>query len=90
MQKKLAKTKARAQILENMEFGEEQVLQGEILGIHQQSLNSKQTKKKNSEALHSQQDGDYLIPVYQAEHKKKEFSIEKSIVDVLCHLVKQQ
>ena len=90
MQEKLTKAKARAQILENVEFGEEQVLQGEILGIHQQSLHSKQTKKEDSEALHSQQDGDYLIPVYQAEHKKKEFSSEKSIVDALCHLAKQQ
>ena len=32
MQEKLAKARARAKILENVEFGEEQKLQGKILG----------------------------------------------------------
>ena len=53
MQKKLAKARAKAQILENVEFGEKQELQVEILGNHQQSLHSRQTKKENSEAPHS-------------------------------------
>ena len=47
-------------------------------------------KKDNSEAPCSQQDSDYLNPVYQAEQVKEWFSSEKKIVDALCHLVKQQ
>ena len=47
MQEKLAKARARAQILENMEFGEEQGLHGEMLVYRQQSLNFRQTKKEN-------------------------------------------
>ena len=90
MQEKLAKVRPRAQILENVEFGEKQELQGEILGNRQQSLHSRQTKKENSEASHSQQDSDYLNQVHQAEQEKEGFSSEKNIVDALCHLVKQQ
>ena len=90
MQEKLAKARARAQILENVEFGEEQELGGEILGNHQQSLHSRLTKKENSEAPHSQQDSGYLNPIHQAEPEKEGFSSEKNIVDALCHLVKQQ
>ena len=72
-----------------MEFVEEQELQGETLGNHQQSLHSRQTKKENSEASHSQQDSDYLNPVVDAEQEEEAFSSEKNIVDALCHLVKQ-
>ena len=90
MLEKRAKARARAKILENVELGEEKELQGETLGNHQQSLYSKQIKKENSEASCSQQDSDYLNPVYQAEQEKKGFSSEKKIVDALCHLVKQQ
>ena len=90
MQEKLAKARARAKILENVELGEEKELQGEILGNHQESLYSTQIKKENSEASCSQQDSDYLNPVYQAEQEKEGFSSEKKIVDALCHLVKQQ
>ena len=46
MQEKLATARTRAQILENAEFGEEQELQGNILGNHQQFLRSKQTKRR--------------------------------------------
>ena len=80
----------QAQIPQNAEFGEEEELQGEILGNRQQSLDSRQTKKENSEESHSQQDSGYLNPVYQAEQEKKGFSSEKNIKDVFCHLVKQQ
>ena len=90
MQEKLAKARARTQILENAKLGEEQELQEEILGNHQQLLNSRQTKNVNSEESHSQQEGDHLNPVYQGEQEKKWFSSEKNIVDALCHLVKQQ
>ena len=90
MQEKLAKARARAKILENVGLGEEKELQGEILGNHQESLYSTQIKKENSEASCSQQDSDYLNPVYQAEQEKEGFSSEKKIVDALCHLVKQQ
>ena len=62
MKEQLAKARVRAQILENVEFGEEQELQGEILGYRQQSSHSRQTKKENSEESHSQQDSDYLNP----------------------------
>ena len=44
MQEKLAKATARTQILENVEFHEEQELQGEILGNRQYSLHSRHTK----------------------------------------------
>ena len=54
MQEKLAKARARAQILENVEFGKKQEFQGEILGNCRQYLYSKQTRKNNSEASHSQ------------------------------------
>ena len=54
MQGKSAKARASAQILKNVEFGEEQELQGEML-------------EKYSEKSHSQQESDYLNPVYQAE-----------------------
>ena len=54
MQEKLAKARTRAKILENVEVGEEQELQGEILGNRQQSLHSMQIKKHNSEAPCSQ------------------------------------
>ena len=90
MQEKLAKARARTKILENMELGEEKELQGEKLGNHQESLYSTQIKKENSEASCSQQDSDYLNPVYQAEQEKEGFSSEKKIVDALCNLVKQQ
>ena len=90
MQEKLSKARTRAKILENVELAEEEELQGEILGNRQQSLHSMQIKKKNFEALCSQQECDYLIPVYQAVQKKEGFSSEKKIVDALCHLVKQQ
>ena len=66
MQEKLAKASARAKIHENLELGEEKELQGEILGNHQESLYSTQNKKETSEASCSQQDSDYLNPVYQA------------------------
>ena len=89
MQEKLAKTRTRAKILENVELGEEKKSQVEILG-NCQSLYSKQIKKENSEASCSQQDSDYLNPVYQAEQEKVAFSSGKNIVDALCHLVKQQ
>ena len=71
-----------AKILENVEFGEEQELHGEILGNRRPSLHFTQTKE-NSDASCSQQDRDYLNSVYQAEQEKK-------IVDAFCHLVKQQ
>ena len=51
-------------------------------------LHSRQVKKDNSEESHSQQDRDYLYPVYKAEQEKKRFSSEKNIVDTLSHLVK--
>ena len=54
MKEKFAKARVRAQILENVEFGEEQELQGGILGYRQQSSHSRQTKKENSEESHSQ------------------------------------
>ena len=44
-QEKLAKARARAQIFGNVELGEEQELQGKILGNCQQSLHSRQTKE---------------------------------------------
>ena len=90
MQEKLAKARARAKILENVELGEEKKLQGEILGNHRESLYSTRIKKENSEASCIQQDSDYLNPVLQAEQEKEGFSSEKKIVDALCHLVKQQ
>ena len=67
MQEKFAKARTRTQILENVEFGEEQELQGEMLGNLQQSLHSRQTKKENSEESHSQLDSDYLNPMYQVK-----------------------
>ena len=73
-----------------MKLAEEKELQGEILGNCQKSLHSTRIKKENSEASCSQQDSDYLNPVYQAEQEKEGFSSEKKIVDALCHLVKQQ
>ena len=90
MQEKLAKARARAKILENVELGEAKELQGEILGNHQESLYSTQIKKENSEASCSQQDSDYLNAVYRAEQEKEGLSSEKKTVDALCHLVKQQ
>ena len=90
MQEKLVKARARAKMLENVEFSEEQELQKGILGSRQQSLHSRQIKKENSEISHSQQDSDYLNSVYQAEQEKEGFSSEKNIVDAFCHLVKQQ
>ena len=90
MQEKLAKTRPRAKILENMELGEEKKLQGEKLGNRQESLYSTQIKKENSEASCSQQDRDYLNPVYQAAEEKEGFSSEKKNVDALYHLVEQQ
>ena len=90
MQEKLAKARARAKILENVELGGEKELQGEILGNHQESLYFTRIKKESSEASCSQQDSDYLNPVYQADQEKEGFSSEKKIVDALCHLVKQQ
>ena len=88
MQEKLAKARARAKILENVELGEEKKLQGEIFGNHRESLYSTRIKKENSEASCIQQDSDYLNPVHQAEQEKEGFSSEKKIVDALCHLVK--
>ena len=44
--------------------------------------------EENSEVSHSQEDGDYLNPVYQAEQEKEGFLSGKNIVDALCHLVK--
>ena len=70
MQETLAKAKARAEILENVELTEEKELQGEIMRNRQRSLYSTQTKKKNSGALYSQQDSDYLNPVCQDEQEK--------------------
>ena len=90
MHEKLVKARARAKMLENVEFSEEQELQKGILGSRQQSLHSRQIKKENSEISHSQQDSDYLNSVYQAEQEKEGFSSEKNIVDAFCHLVKQQ
>ena len=60
-----------------MEFGEEQELQGAILGNCQQSLYSRQTKEENSEASHSQQDSD---PVYQAEQQKEGFFQRRTLL----------
>ena len=74
MEEKLAKARARAQILENVEFGEEQEPRGEILGNRQQSLHYRQTKKENSEAPHSKQDSDYLNPMHPSEPEKEGFS----------------
>ena len=45
MQEKLAKARATAKILENVELGEEKELQEEILRNRQQSLYSTQIKK---------------------------------------------
>ena len=73
-----------------MEFGGEQGLQGVILGNRQQSLHSTQIRKENSEPPFSQQDIEYLNPMYQTEQDKEGFSSENKIVDALCHLVKQQ
>ena len=70
MQETLAKAKARAEILENVELTEEKELQGEIMRNRQRSLYSTQIKKKNSGALCSQQDSDYLNPVCQDEQEK--------------------
>ena len=90
MQEKLAKASARATILENVELGGEKELQGEILGNHQESLYFTRIKKESSEVSCSQQDSDYLNPVYQADQEKEGFSSEKKIVVALCHFVKQQ
>ena len=49
-----------------------------------------QIMKENSEASCSQQDSEYLNPVYQAEQENEGFSSEKKIVDALCHSVKQE
>ena len=46
MKEQLAKARVRAQILENVEFGEEQELQGEILGYRQQSSHPGKPRKK--------------------------------------------
>ena len=72
-----------------MEFSEGQELQGEILRNRQQSLHFRQTKKENSENSHSQQDSDYLNPVYQAKQQNKGFASEKNIVVAVCLLVKK-
>ena len=90
MQEMLTKARATAKILENVELGEEKELQEEILGNRQQSFYSTQIKKENSEALCSQQDSDYLNPVYQTEQEKEGFSSGKKIVDALRHFVKHQ
>ena len=47
-----------------MEFAEKQELQGVVFGNYQQSLHSRQ-KKENPKSSHSQQDRNYLNPVYQ-------------------------
>ena len=60
------------------------------MGNCQKSLHLTRIKKENSEASCSQQESDYLNPVYQAEQENEGFSLEKKIVDALCHLVKQQ
>ena len=88
MQEKIART--RAKVLKNVEFGEEQELHGEILGNRQKSLHSTQIKKESFEASCSQQDSDYLNPVYQAGQEKEGFYPDDKIVDKLCHLMKQQ
>ena len=80
MQEKIAKARARAKILENDDFGDEQELQGEILGNRQQSLHSRQTKKENSEASHSQQNSDYLNPMHQAEQRRKGFLQKRTLL----------
>ena len=90
IQEKLAKARARAKILENVKLAEEKELQGELLGNCQKSLHSTRIRKENSEASCSQQDSDYLSPVYQAEQENEGFSLEKKIVNALCHLAKQQ
>ena len=90
MQEKLCKTRAKSQILEGVQLGEEQQLQEEILVNHRQSLDYRKTKKKNSKESHSQQDSNHLNPVYRAEQEKKRFSSDQNIVNSLCHLVKQQ
>ena len=77
MQEKFSNARARVKILEKVEFGEEQELQGKILENRQQSLHSTYIKKENSEASYSQQDSDHLNPVYQTEQEKKGFSSEK-------------
>ena len=73
-----------------MKLAEEKELQGELLGNCQKSLHSTRIRKENSEASCSQQDSDYLSPVYQAEQENEGFSLEKKIVNALCHLAKQQ
>ena len=60
------------------------------IGNHQQSWQSRQTKKENSEEPDSRQDSNHLNPVPQAEQEKNKFYSKKNIVDALCHLVKQQ
>ena len=90
MQEKLAGTREKTKVLENVEFGEKQELHGEILGNRQKSLRSTQIKKESFEASCSQQDSDYLNLVYQAEQEKEGFSPDEKIVDALCHLAKQQ
>ena len=60
------------------------------IGNHQQSWQSRQTKKENSEEPHSRQDSNHLNPVPQAEQEKNKFYSKKNIIDALCHLVKQQ
>ena len=73
MQEKLAKARATAKILENVELGEEKELQEEILRNRQQSLYSTQIKKGNSEVSCSQQDSDYLNAVNELNKRRKGF-----------------
>lgn len=77
MLKELAKARARAQILDNVEFGEKQELQTEILENHQQFFHSTQTKKKNSKESHSQQESHDLNLFYQAEQER--FSSQEKV-----------
>lgn len=46
MLEEFARVRARTQILENIELGEEQELQGEILGNHQHFLHSYKPRRR--------------------------------------------
>ena len=90
MQEKLAKARARAQILENMEFGEEQGLHGEMLVYRQQSLYFRQTKKENFKVPTVNKIVIFWIKHTKLNKKRKGFHQRRTLFGALCHLVKQQ
>ena len=90
MQEKLAKARARAQILENMEFGEEQGLHEEMLVYRQQSLYFRQTKKENFKVPTVNKIVIFWIKHTKLNKKRNGFLQKRTLFGALCHLVKQQ